>query len=79
MEDTVAADRDGKGTNAPTLIDDEIETLYTGFQKRRASHQNDAGDQEWSEAEERGKKLRREDAKIRALNQNGRVDYSIQE
>jgi hypothetical protein len=78
-EDTAAADRDGTGANAPTLIDDEIETLYTGFQKRRASHQSNAGDQDWSGAEERGKKLKREDAKVRALNQNGRVDYSIQE
>jgi hypothetical protein len=78
-EDTAAADRDGKGANAPTLIDDEIETLYAGFQKRRKSHQSEIGDQGWNEAEEKGKKLRREEAKIRALNGNGRVDYSIQE
>lgn len=80
-ENTAAADRDGKG--APTLIDDEIETLYAGFQKRRKSHQKDVGDGnrdlEWVEAEERGKKLRREEAKVRALNGNGRVDYAIQE
>ena len=31
------------------------------------------------EAEERGKKLRREEAKVRRLNSNGRVDYAIQE
>ncbi|KAF8865107.1 DDHD-domain-containing protein [Acephala macrosclerotiorum] len=82
-ENTAAADREGKG--APTLIDDEIETLYAGFQKRRKSHQQDVGDGdrdrdlEWVEAEERGKKLRREEAKVRALNGNGRVDYAIQE
>ena len=34
---------------------------------------------EFEEAEERAKKLKREDAKVRALNSNGRVDYSIQE
>lgn len=78
-EDTAAADRDGKGDNAPTLIDDEIETLYAGFQKRRKSHQGGVNEENWSEAEEKGRKLRREEAKVRALNQNGRVDYSIQE
>lgn len=77
-EDTAVADRDGQ--TAPTLIDDEIETLYSGFQKRRQSHQSDHGfDNDWADAEERGRKLRREEMKVRALNQNGRVDYSIQE
>ncbi|KAA8571650.1 hypothetical protein EYC84_001643 [Monilinia fructicola] len=74
-EDTAAADRDGAGT-APTLIDDEIETLYAGFQKRR---KNDMPESDWAEVEERAKKLRREEMKVRALNQNGRVDFSIQE
>jgi hypothetical protein len=79
-EDTAAADRDGSGKNAPTLIDDEMETLYAGFQKRRKSQQHDTTPEtDWVEAEERGKKLRREEMKVRALNQNGRVDYSIQE
>jgi len=79
-EDTAAADRDGKASNAPALIDDEIETLYAGFQKRRKSHQGDVEtENDLTEAEERGKKLRREEMKVRALNQNGRVDYSIQE
>jgi hypothetical protein len=62
------------------LIDDEIETLYDGFQKRRKDKtvEEDAKtDQE--EAEERGRKLRREEMKVRALNQNGRVDFCIQE
>ncbi len=80
-EDTAAADRDGAGANAATLIDDDIETLYAGFQKRRNSHLSDAGDAEgeWAEAEEKGRKLRREEMKVRALNRNGRVDFSIQE
>jgi DDHD domain len=73
-EDTAAKDRDGFGANAATLIDDEMETLYAGFRK---THQGDHPD--WSEAEEKGRRLRREEAKVRALNQNGRVDYSIQE
>ena len=68
----------------PTLIDSEIETLFAGFQKRRKSHQSDESrdlgeSREWQEAEERGNRLRREEAKVRALNSNGRVDYTIQE
>ena len=74
-QETAAADR--TGATAPTLIDDEIETLYAGFQKGRESTTD--ADEDYSEAEMRGKKLRREEAKVRALNSNGRVDYSIQE
>ena len=70
-----------------TLIDTEIETLYSGFQRRRKGGEKDAGESrrefgdsaEWMEAEERGKRVRREEAKVRALNGNGRVDFSIQE
>ncbi|KAH6713044.1 DDHD domain-containing protein [Leptodontidium sp. MPI-SDFR-AT-0119] len=76
-QETAAADRDGTSANAPTLIDDEIETLYAGFQKRRESTSD--AEEDYSEAETRGRKLRREEAKVRALNSNGRVDYSIQE
>lgn len=85
------------GEQPPTLIDSEIETLYSGFQKRRNSQQKgDAAkddepesspkddrenerDLEWQELEEKSRKLRKEEAKVRALNSNGRVDYSIQE
>ncbi|KAF2088473.1 hypothetical protein K490DRAFT_39399 [Saccharata proteae CBS 121410] len=70
------------GEHPPTLIDSEIETLYSGFQKRRKSQQseNDLVEQEeWAEMEERSRRLRREESKVRALNSNGRVDYSIQE
>ena len=68
----------------PTLIDSEIETLYAGFEKRRKSYQSDetrdlGESAAWMEAEERSKRLKREDAKLRALNSNGRVDYSVQE
>ncbi|KAI9739044.1 MAG: hypothetical protein M1834_007256 [Cirrosporium novae-zelandiae] len=74
----------GPSDHLPTLIDDEIETLFSGFQKRRRTQQSegsqDSGDHaEWEEAEERARRLRREEAKVRALNSNGRVDYSIQE
>lgn len=68
----------------PTLIDSEIQTLYAGFQKRRRSEQSDDARDlghrpEWQDAEARAKKLQREEAKVRALNSNGRVDFSIQE
>jgi hypothetical protein len=78
-----------KGQHPPTLIDSEIETLFSGFQKRRESVQGDAeqrdlgagaiGSPEWQEAEERAKRLKREEEKVRRLNTNGRVDYAIQE
>lgn len=68
----------------PTLIDSDLETLYAGFEKRRKSHQSDEGrdlgeSAAWMEAEHRSKRLRREEAKVRALNSNGRVDFSVQE
>lgn len=64
----------------PTLIDAEIETLYSGFQKSHTPT-SDPGSTgiDWREAEERGKRLRREEVKVRRLNSNGRVDYAIQE
>lgn len=82
-EEPIAPGDDGE--HPPTLIDSEIETLYAGFQKRRKSRESDDGskdiekDLEWQELEERSRKLRKEEAKVRALNANGRVDYSIQE
>ncbi|KAI7107945.1 hypothetical protein KC352_g36661 [Hortaea werneckii] len=87
--DALAAGK--KGQHPPTLIDAEIETLYAGYEKRRKSAQSDSeasgglggaasmGNHEWKEAEERAKKLRREEEKVRKLNANGRVDYAIQE
>ncbi|EON63812.1 hypothetical protein W97_03040 [Coniosporium apollinis CBS 100218] len=82
-----AIDAGEKGDHPPVLIDSEMETLYAGFEKRRKSHQSDHDgslggverEEEIKEIEERGRKLRREEAKVRALNANGRVDYSIQE
>ncbi|KAI9699586.1 MAG: hypothetical protein M1820_007085 [Bogoriella megaspora] len=73
------------GEHPPTRLDQTLETLYSGFEKRRKSQASDAdirdlGEHpEWRDAEERGRKLRKEEAKVRALNLNGRVDYSIQE
>ncbi|OGM39550.1 DDHD domain protein [Aspergillus bombycis] len=69
----------------PTLIDSDLETLYEGFQKIKgapgknapAPASDDATEHQGNEI--RMKRLRTEDAKVRSLNSNGRVDYSIQE
>jgi hypothetical protein len=78
---TVGQGEDGE--HPPTLLDTEIETLYSGFQKRRNSQEGESEgvvrDVEWREMEEQAKRIRREETKLRALNSNGRVDYSIQE
>ena len=98
-------------THLPTLIDSELETLYSGFQKHRQSstttttadpshnphssssspNNNDKNKRKDSAAADdddddstfltaaASRRLRREEAKVRALNSNGRVDYSIQE
>lgn len=66
----------------PTLIDDEIETLYAGFQKRRKSAvegEEGEGEEERLEAEEKAAQLKGEEAKVRALNATGRIDFAIQE
>lgn len=83
-----AADAERYGTRPPTLIDSEIETLYSGFQKRQRTKSRtpsadigsgrNATAESWDDGD-RGRKLKREEAKVRALNKNGRVDYSIQE
>ncbi|PLB47011.1 phosphatidic acid-preferring phospholipase A1 [Aspergillus steynii IBT 23096] len=69
----------------PTLIDSGLETLYEGFQRTRKDERqeslNPSGNSSMEDEgpDDRLKKIRTEDAKVRALNNNGRVDYSIQE
>jgi hypothetical protein len=68
---------DGKD---PALIDDDIETLFSKFQSRHSTEKSDEErDDEWVEESRKARKMRVEEAKVRALNRNGRVDYSIQE
>jgi hypothetical protein len=80
------------GDRQPTINDTESETLYSSFQKSRVSQGNklhvslneddevpDDEENSCYDVEEQSRKLRREEAKVRALNDNGRVDYSIQE
>ena len=82
VKDTAKVDQTVQ--HPPTLVDQEMESLYSGFQKRRKSHQSDASRDSaefphWQDIEDRARRLKREEAKVRALNSNGRVDYSIQE
>ena len=83
------------GEHPATLIDSDLETLFAGFQKRRGRSRvgsdaqgADAGadvdthehqQAEWRELEDQSRRLKKEEGKVRALNVNGRVDYSIQE
>ena len=76
------ADATAAAGQKSTLIDSEMETLFTGFQTQRRSHGSASSEDEDlynDSANERSRRLKREEAKIRALNSNGRVDYSIQE
>ncbi|KAK0615059.1 DDHD domain-containing protein [Bombardia bombarda] len=75
--------------NEATLIDDELETLFSRFQKNRVDITKEKGGAGTENApvdvdalveeEKKAQKLRREEMKMQALNRNGRVDYSIQE
>ncbi|MDI1489972.1 MAG: hypothetical protein OHK93_001171 [Ramalina farinacea] len=74
---------EGDYEQAPTLIDGELQTLYAGFESSRRAKQSDGSrdlgeSSQWAESEQRSKRLRREEAKVRALNSNGRVDFAIQ-
>ncbi len=76
-------------------VDGEVETLFAHFEKTRADlakkeASNAAGDGADGDSkadkaaarrreEARVQRMRREEAKVRALNRNGRIDYSIQE
>lgn len=64
-----------------TLIQEDIETLSSGFEKKRRASQGSEHDHQEArrELEEQARRLKREERKVRALNTNGRVDYSIQE
>ncbi|KAF7712881.1 DDHD domain-containing protein [Penicillium ucsense] len=74
----------GSDDHNETLIEHNLETLYDGFQKSRTQQKKDparpaGGKANDVNAEDQERKMKFEDAKVRALNSNGRVDYSIQE
>lgn len=73
--------------NDMTLLDDDLETLYSKFQKGRADMIREEGSgaqdeterEDWLAQENKAARVRKEELKVRALNRNRRVDYSIQE
>lgn len=74
--------RTSSSGNELTLLDDELETLYSKFEKNRGGLSIAEGkgiDEQVAEQEKKGVKARREEMKVRALNRNGRVDFCIQE
>jgi DDHD domain-containing protein len=78
---TTSSDEGRKSTsgNDVTLIDDELETLLSRLQREELKPPGIAGSGTGHGESEEVRRARREDAKMRALNRNGRVDYSIQE
>jgi hypothetical protein len=83
LADSASVPDSGAGDHNPTLIDEEIETLYSNFQKSRVGPNKDQETTGTATAtaddDKKARKMRKEEAKVRALNRNGRVDYSIQE
>ncbi|POR38760.1 Putative phospholipase C20G8.02, mitochondrial [Tolypocladium paradoxum] len=73
------ADLTTAGHQNVTLIDDEFETLFSTFQKKRETLSQEDEATKANEEGRKARKLRAEETKVRALNRNGRVDYSIQE
>ncbi|KAL4733287.1 DDHD domain-containing protein [Aspergillus similis] len=73
------------GDRSPTLIDPDLETLYEGFQKAKLRREKTAANSErepnpgMKDTDLGLTRLKLEDEKVRLLNSNGRVDYSIQE
>jgi hypothetical protein len=68
------------GGDDPTLINHGLETLFSNFQKRRAEPAlDDDGAGKLEDELRKVRRMRVEENKVRALNRNGRVDYSIQE
>ncbi|CAK7267238.1 hypothetical protein SEPCBS57363_002491 [Sporothrix epigloea] len=81
---------DGNTSLLQPIVDEEVETLFSHFEKKRATmakeEAKEAGRDNGDDAvgqrlreEAKAQRMRREEAKVRALNRNGRVDYSIQE
>lgn len=81
--DAARGRRASDDVNPVTLIDDELETLYSSFQKRGRGRDSSAERADkmlrFNDESRRARKMRMEEGKVRALNRNGRVDYSIQE
>ena len=69
---------------ASTSSGSDAETLYIGFQRHQngdsaEGKENKNNKMEMQQAETKARQVRIEEAKVRSLNRNGRVDYNIQE
>lgn len=87
----------GEGGNGANdfVVDEEVETLFSHFEKKRADMAKEGAKEgksegnsdesregraaRWRREEAKAQRMRREEAKVRALNRNGRVDFNIQE
>ncbi|KAF8464392.1 DDHD domain-containing protein [Kalaharituber pfeilii] len=74
---TAGSEEDDTRQSVPTLLDGEIETLYEGFQRRRDDL--NPGELDEDGMDEKAGRLKLEEAKVRALNATGRIDFAIQE
>ncbi|CAK7205934.1 hypothetical protein SEUCBS139899_008714 [Sporothrix eucalyptigena] len=72
----------------PPIVNEEVETLFSHFEKKRAAMAKEEAKESTKDDDSAGRRqrddakaqrMRREEAKVRALNRNGRVDFSIQE
>jgi DDHD domain len=68
-----------EGENPPTLLNTGLETLYSGFQKVQDQAEQAGSPLDGPAVRQEVERVKREENKVRALNKNGRVDYSIQE
>jgi hypothetical protein len=69
-----------EGQNPPTLLSTGLETLFSGFQRAAQSVAGTPLDGPTEKAvRAEGERVKKEEEKVKGLNKNGRVDYSIQE
>ena len=76
----------GSGQVPQPIVNEEVETLFSHFEKSRAAKAKEEAKESggdvaarWLREDAKAQRMRREEAKVRALNRNGRVDFSIQE
>ncbi|CAK7208259.1 hypothetical protein SBRCBS47491_000031 [Sporothrix bragantina] len=77
---------DGSTELPQPIVNEEVETLFSHFEKKRAAMAKEEAKESGGDTASRrirddakAQRMRREEAKVRALNRNGRVDFSIQE
>lgn len=68
-----------EGENPPTLLNTGLKTLYTGFQTEQDLALQAGTPLDGPAVRQEAERVKREENKVRPLNKNGRVDYSIQE